>query len=84
MKLKRLKDIFGKDNFYVEIQLIDAENNDTSRVVAEQLSDVAQQSFRFLSWRRQMHIIQRRTTQKISECFCAQRSKRLSVRSKET
>ena len=41
---QRLRDIFGKDNFYVEIQLIDAENNDTSRVVAAQLREVAQKA----------------------------------------
>ena len=38
---QRLQDMFGRDNFYVEIQLIDAENNETSRIVAEQLRDVA-------------------------------------------
>ena len=41
---QRLQDMFGRDNFYVEIQLIDAENNETSRVVAEQLRDVARKA----------------------------------------
>ena len=41
---QKLRDMFGKNNCYVEIQLIDAENNDTSRIVAEQRREVAQKA----------------------------------------
>lgn len=41
---QRMQEMFGHGNFYVEIQLIDAENNESSRVVAEQLREVAQKS----------------------------------------
>lgn len=41
---QRLQEMFGKGNFYVEIQLIDADNNETSRIVAEQLREVAKKA----------------------------------------
>jgi DNA polymerase-3 subunit alpha len=41
---QRMQEIFGADNFYVEIQLIDSENNETSRVVAESLRDIAKKA----------------------------------------
>jgi DNA polymerase-3 subunit alpha len=41
---QRLKEMFGSDNFYVEIQLIDAEKNETSRIVAEQLREVSRKA----------------------------------------
>ena len=41
---QRMQEMFGNGNFYVEIQLIDAENNESSRIVAEQLREVSQKS----------------------------------------
>ena len=37
----RMQEIFGKDNFFIEIQLIDSDNNETSRVTAEKLRQIS-------------------------------------------
>jgi DNA polymerase-3 subunit alpha len=36
-----LRELFGKDNFYMEIQLIDSKVNDTARIVGEALREIA-------------------------------------------
>ena len=37
----RMQQIFGKDYFFIEIQLIDSDNNETSRVTAEKLRQIS-------------------------------------------
>ena len=41
---QRLQNMFGKDNFYIEIQLMDGDNNELARTVAEKLREVASKS----------------------------------------
>ena len=36
-----MQQIFGKDNFFIEIQLIDSDNNETSRTTAEKLRQIS-------------------------------------------
>jgi DNA polymerase-3 subunit alpha len=40
----RLQDIFGKGNFFIEIQLIDSNTNEESRIVAERLRQISVQT----------------------------------------
>lgn len=40
----RLQDMFGKGNFFLEIQLIDSENSDESRIAAERLREISKQT----------------------------------------
>jgi len=40
----RLQDIFGKGNFFIEIQLIDSNNNEESRIAAERLRQISVQT----------------------------------------
>ena len=40
----RLQNMFGKDNFFIEIQLIDSNNNNNSRIVAERLREISKQT----------------------------------------
>ena len=40
----RLQNMFGKDNFFLEIQLIDSYNNDDARIAAERLREISKQT----------------------------------------
>ena len=40
----RLQNMFGRDNFFIEIQLKDSENNEGARIAGERLRDIAKQA----------------------------------------
>ena len=40
----RPQNMFGKDNFFIAIQLIDSHNNNNSRIVAERLREISKQT----------------------------------------
>jgi len=40
----RLQNMFGKDNFFIEIQLIDSHNNESARIAAERLRGISKQT----------------------------------------
>jgi DNA polymerase-3 subunit alpha len=40
----KLQDMFGKGNFFIEIQLIDSQNNESARIAAERLREIAVQT----------------------------------------
>ena len=40
----RLQNMFGKDNFFIEIQLIDSHNNEAARIAAERLREISKQT----------------------------------------